>query len=185
MSNLHQVLNEGSVTNLGPIQVTSVYPMKPGDKSLFVLVQDGSGKGALKIWGPAAHCGIQNGQSITVNAAGPKGSIKTSVWNNKTSIDCNDCEITIVGTMGGAPQGQAAPQGRYAQEEQRSPQPSFQGGLSLDDKVEATARQAARWTSIYVDDLVVNGGFSRDEAIMLAQGSAGGFPLFWFGEKGI
>ena len=45
-------------------------------------------------------------------------------------------------------------------------------------------RRAARATSIYIDELVVNQGFTRDEAIMLAQGAGGLYPLWWFGEKG-
>jgi hypothetical protein len=45
-------------------------------------------------------------------------------------------------------------------------------------------KRVAESTKLYVDHLV-EAGFSKEEAIMLAQGSSGAYPLWWFGEKGL
>lgn len=191
MASIHQALNEGSVVALNNVKVTRVFPMKPGDKSLFLFIEDSSSKSALKIWGPASHCGVQEGQTISISASGPKGRIEKKEWNGKVSIDCNDCKVSIQG--GGSYEAvQPAPpqEGRYA-----SPAPtgggyaatpsSPTGGVNAGDLLPATMKRAALATHLYVDELVVNHGFTRDEACMLAQGAGGWFPIWWFGEKGL
>lgn len=95
MANIHTILAEGSAIQLGPVTVTKAYPRKPGDKNRFVLIEDSSGKGALKIWGAAANTELAEGQVITLVGTGPKGGVKTSEWQGKTSIDANDCRLEL------------------------------------------------------------------------------------------
>jgi hypothetical protein len=183
--NIHSVLQEGQAVQLGPVKVEKTYPRKPGDKNRFVLISDGSGKGALKIWGPAANTELQEGQMITLVGSGPRGGVKTTEFNGKTSIDANDCRIEIAGQANSgqsshAPEGHSEPSHGYSAPQ---PQPARPSGSA--PSLEAIAKQAARTTALYIDELVVNHGFSKDEAIMLAQGSHTIAPLWWFGEKGM
>ena len=177
MANIHQVLSEGSAIQLGPVTVSKAYPRKPGDKNRFVLIRDDSGQGALKIWGPAANTELVDGQTIILVGQGPKGGLKTSEYNNKVSIDANECRIEFPGDR--LQTAQAAPQQAHvAPAAHVSPQ-------NLDAKLDAVARQCGRFCRTFIDELVVNQGFSRDEAIQLAQNAPSWFPLYWFGEKGI
>jgi len=171
--NLHTIQSQGEGPSLGPITVKRLFPFKPGDKSLFLIASDATGECAVKIWGAGAHCGVQEGQVITLTGAGPKGGLKTNEYNGKVSINANDCRVDIQGSNP-APQTQAAPQPAASQHAD-----------PLDDKLPSVMKRCARATSLYIDEMVVNHGFSRDEAIMLAQNCPAWYSLWWFGEKGV
>jgi hypothetical protein len=182
MATIHSVLQEGSAVQLGPVKVEKTYPRKPGDKNRFLLISDSSGKGALKIWGAAANTELQEGQTITLIGSGPRGGLKTTEFNGKTSIDANDCRLEFSGGQQqayNAPESHQEPSRGYSAPQSQPARPSGSA-----PSLEAIAKQAARMTSFYIDELVVNHGFSKDEAIMLAQGSHSIAPLWWFGEKG-
>lgn len=183
-------LSQGNAIQLGPVTVKKVFDMKPGDKQRFLIVTDPSGEGALKIWGAAANTKLFVGQSFTLIGAGPKGGIKAQeypVGSGKWSLNANDCRLEIDGQApGGHTDHQNAPQGRVEHVGYNEPTPFRQEATGPSgDKLEATMKRAAKATALYIDELVVNHGFSKDEAIMLAQGSHSVFPLFWFGEKGL
>ena len=184
---INTILSQGNAIQLGPVTVEKTYPRKPGDKNRFLLISDASGKGALKIWGAAANTELTEGMRITLVGFGPKGGLKTSEYNGKVSIDGNDVRLEIEGQApGGHTDHQNAPQGRVEHVGYNEPAPFRQEATGPSgDKLEATMQRAAKATAIYIDELVVNHGFSKDEAIMLAQGSHSVFPLFWFGEKGL
>lgn len=191
MSNIHSVLAEGSAIQLGPVTVSKTYPRKPGDKNRFVLIEDSSGKGALKIWGAAANTELVEGQVITLVGTGPKGGLKTSEYNGRVSIDANDCRLELAGQA--PPQGHAHPQA-YA-----TPQASVEpvgydeprGALQAPhaapggDKLPDVMKRCALATRLYIDELTINQGFTNDEAILLAQNAPAYMPLWWFGEKGM
>lgn len=174
--NIHQILQEGSAVQLGPVEVTKTYNKNPGDKNRFLLIKDASGQGALKIWGAAANTNVNAGDIITLVGSGPKGGLKTSEYNGKTSIDANDCRLEF---GNGHRSETQAPQ-HHAPAAQSGPAPS--GGP---DKLPAVMARCAEATRLYIDELVINQGFSKDEAIMLAQGVHSAHPLWWFGEKGL
>lgn len=177
MSAIHTMLSQGSGVQLGPVTIDKVYPFTPGGKNIFMLISDASGKGALKIWGAAANGSYQPGQQITLVGTGPKGGLKVSEYQGKTSIDANDCRVEFGGGGGSVEAAQPAPAGYQPRQ---APAPSVTSGKGT---IEDVAKQAARGTALYIDELVVNHGFSRDEAIMLAQGAHTMFPIYWGGEK--
>lgn len=176
--NIHSIQNEGRGISLGPVTITKLFPIKPGDKSAYMGVSDPSGSANLKVWGAAAHSAFFEGASITLIGTGPKGNITNKEWpegSGKWALNASDCRVE--GLSGGS----AAPV-------QESPQAAYQqrsAPIIGGDKLEAVMSQCAKATSCYVENLVVNHGFSKDEAIMLAQNAPSWFPLFWFGEKGI
>lgn len=160
---------------LGPVEVTKAYEMKEGDKSCFVLIKDNSGTAALKIWGiPASQC-PKVGEKIRIIASGAKASIANKEWpqgSGKFTLNASGCSIE----SDAAPQGYNSPQASYEPQAHAAP-----AGV---DKLPATMKRVAEATKLYVDHLVEL-GFSKEEALMLAQGSSGAFPLWWFGEKGL
>ena len=180
--NIHQILSEGQGIQLGPIKVSKTYPFKPGDKNRFVLIEDSSGKGALKIWGAAANSDLQPGMVLTLVGTGPRGGVKTSEYNGKTSIDANDCRIEFAG---GAP----ASDGHSGTTEHvgySPPASAYQPPAATgSDKLPQVMKRCALATRLYIDELTINHGFSKDEAMMLAQNAPAWYPLMWFGEKGL
>ena len=138
MSNIHAVLSEGHAIQLGPVTVTKTYDRKPGDKNRFVLIRDESGQGALKIWGAAANTPLQENQVITLIGTAPKGGLKTSVYNDKTSIDANDCRLQIAGQES----SQASPDVQPVQYV-RAAAPPRATGTSLPSKDDQIMRQNA------------------------------------------
>lgn len=179
--NIHQAQNEGFSRKLGPVTVTKAYPMKVGDSSAFMMVEDVSGKTALKIWGlPAHQCPKQGDVIVVVADNQAKSGIKNQEYpagSGKFSLNANGCSLeTSVGTGGAEKQS--------PQESHASPSNGPTGfSVGGPDKLPATMKRAAEGTKHYVDALVES-GFSRDEALMLAQGSHSAYPLWWFGEKG-
>jgi hypothetical protein len=181
---IQTALSQGSILKLGPVTVKKTFDMKAGDKNRYVIVTDQSGEAALKIWGAAANTALNAGDSITLIGTGPKGGIKAQEWpagSGKWSLNANDCRLELGGgsrthqePLGGSEEhvGYSHPESHY------SP-PTGNSG----DKLEAVAKRAAAGTAFYIDELVVNHGFSKDEAIMLAQGAHSMFPLYWGGEK--
>lgn len=160
---------------LGPVEVTKVYDMKPEDKSAFMLIKDDSGTAALKIWALPMSQLPRVGERIRIFASGAKASIANKEWpqgSGKFTLNASGCSI----------ESDAAPSGGYSSPQQTSAHPAqaTAGGV---DKLPATMRRAATSTKLYVDALVEQ-GFSKEEALMLAQGSSGAYPLWWFGEKG-
>lgn len=180
MSNIHQVLSEGSAIQLGPVEVTRVFPKNPGAKYSFSLVKDASGSTALKIWGAASNTELQVGQQVTLVGTGPRGGVKKSEYNGKISIDANDCRLEMDEQATQQPVQQGAGYSSY--NEPREQVRAATGG-SGDDKLPMVMARCAEATRLYVDGLI-NQGFSRDEAIMLAQNAPSYMPLWWFGEKG-
>lgn len=180
--NIHSLKSQGSGVSLGPVTVAKAYPRNPGAKYSFYLISDGTDKEALKVWGK--DLSIQEGQNIILTGFGPKGGLKTSEYNGKTSIDANDCSLTIVdGAQTASQPAQEAAYQAPAQHAPSSQQAPSSGSHRA--KMESVAKSAATVTALYIDELVVNHGFSKDEAIMLSQNASGIFPLWWFGEKGI
>jgi hypothetical protein len=177
---IHQIQNEGG-SSLGPVEVTKAYEMKADDKSCFVLIKDGSGTAALKIWGiPPSQC-PKVGDRIKLFASGAKASIVNKEWpagSGKYTLNASGCSLeTDVASNGSSPQGGYSSPHRN----QTPPTSGSYGGV---DKLGATMKRVAESTKLYVDNLV-EAGFSKEEAIMLAQGSSGVYPLWWFGEKGL
>lgn len=176
--NIHQIQNEGG-SMLGPVEVTKAYDMKPDDKSAFLLIKDDSGSAALKIWGiPASQC-PKVGDRIKLFASGAKASITNKEWpagSGKFTLNASGCSIESDATTAG---NQSS--GNYSSPQPSGPQAQVAGGV---DKLPATMRRAAESTKLYIDSLVEL-GFSKEEAIMLGQGSVGAYPLWWFGEKGL
>lgn len=176
---IHQIQNEGGST-LGPVEVTKAYDMKPDDKSCFLMIKDGSGSAALKIWAlPMSQC-PKAGDKIKLFASAAKSSIMNKEWpvgSGKYTINASGCSIEF----DAAPTGGASHSGGYNSPQPSGPQTQVTGGV---DKLPTTMRRVAESTKLYVDSLI-GFGFSKEEAIMLAQGSAGAYPLWWFGEKGL
>jgi hypothetical protein len=160
---------------LGPVEVTKAYDMKPGDKSCFLLVKDDTGSAALKIWGIDASQCPKVGEKIRIIASGPKASIANKEWpvgSGKFTLNASNCSIES--DVAPLPRGYSSPQTPQA-----APPPQAYTGV---DKLPATMKRAAESTKLYVDYLVES-GFTKEEAIMLAQGSAGAYPQWWGGEK--
>jgi hypothetical protein len=177
------ILSQGNAIQLGPVTVEKTYPRKPGDKNRFLLVSDASGKGALKIWGAAANTELSEGMRITLVGFGPKGGLKTSEYNGKVSIDANDVRLEIEGQAAGAHTDH--PQAHVEAVGYDQPRIMTQTyGAPPVDKLPMVMKRAATATALYVDELVVNHGYTKDEALMLAQNAPSWFPLWWFGEKG-
>lgn len=183
---IQTALSQGSILKLGPVTVKKTFDMKAGDKNRYVIVTDQSGEAALKIWGAAANTPLNAGNVITLIGTGPKGGIKAQEWpagSGKWSLNANDCRLEL----GSGPRTHQEPSHGseehvgYSPQEYHSSAPVVHSG----DKLEAVAKRAASATALYIDELTVNHGFSKDEAIMLAQGAHGMFPLWWFGEKGL
>jgi hypothetical protein len=184
--NIHQIQQQGTGISLGPVTVKKLFPKKPGDKSLFLLISDSTGEAALKIWGPASNSPLQDGQQITVTGSGPKGGLAHKEYNGKWTINANDCSVAIAGgsTMSGV---EAAP--AYAAPAYAAPAPVAYAAPAAAapavDKLPDVMKRCAMATTLYIDELVVNHGFSKEEALMLAQNAPAWYPLMWFGEKGI
>ncbi len=164
---------------LGPVEVTKAYDMKEGDKSCFLMIKDESGSSALKIWGiPASQC-PKAGDKIRIFATGAKASIVDKEWpvgSGKYTLNASACSIESDAASGGS----APRMGGYSSPQPSVPQAQAAGGV---DKMPSTMKRVAEATKLYVDALIEQ-GFSKEEAIMLAQGSQGAYPLWWFGEKG-
>ncbi len=178
----------GSGNILGPCTVKKSFPMKPGDKSAYVIVMDATGESALKIWGPAGPAlALTEGQIITVVAQGPKGSIQNQEYNGKWALNANSVRVDVAGGASVGPvEPYVAPQAAYQAPAQSYSQPSAQapqGAPAGQDQLPLVAARAARGTALYIDELVVNHGFTKDEAMMLAVGAHSMFPLYWGGEK--
>lgn len=188
MPNVHTIKSTGSSTVLGPVTITKLWPYKPGDKSINGNFSDATGETAFKIWGALPGLGLAEGLQLKLTGVGPKGSITNKEYppaSGKWAFNASDCRCELFNPDGTPHVAQAytpPPQQAYAPQGQTG-YAAAGAGLSLEQKVEMSAKQAARWTAIYIDTLVVNHGFSKDEAIMLGQGSSGGFPLYWGGEK--
>lgn len=179
MANIHSILQQGEAIQLGPVEVTRVFPPNAGAKYSFSLIKDASGSTALKIWGAAGNTPLQVGQKITLIGSGPKGGLKVSEYQGKISIDANNCRLEF--GEGSAPAPQAAHSAPQPPSGYQAPQaPS---GPTV-DKLEPVMARCALATRLYIDELVVNHGFSKDEAIMLAQNAPAWYSLYWFGEKG-
>lgn len=183
MATIHSILQEGSAVQLGPVKVEKTYPRKPGDKNRFVLISDTSGKGALKIWGAAANTELQEGQMINLIGSGPRGGLKTTEFNGKTSIDANDCRLELASGQTfhaqqahNASEGYSEPSHSYSAPQSQPARQSGSGGIV------AVARQAAKGTVAYINALEAE-GLSRDEALMVAQGAHNMYPVYWGGEK--
>jgi hypothetical protein len=176
--NLHQIQTEGSGHRLGPVVVTKTFPSKPGDTSVFLLVKDDSGQGALKIWGCPFGQAPAVGQSISlVTDGGPKSSITNKeypVGSGKFSINASGCQILRDGAP--APSHDASPAAQ-------SNTPSF-SSIKVDQKEvdAAIGATAAGVTSAYFNSLLEH-GFTREEAIQLSAGASNLKPLYWGGEK--
>lgn len=179
------MLSQGSGVQLGPVTIDKVYPFTPGGKNIFMLISDASGKGALKIWGAAANGNYQPGQQITLVGTGPKGGLKVSEYNGKTSIDANDCRVEFGGGGGSVEAAQATPAATAGYQQRQAPAVSSVPQVSGEDKLPAVMARCAKATALYIEELVVNHGFSKDEALMLAQNAPSYMPLWWFGEKGL
>lgn len=178
---IQTILSQGAAVKLGPVTVEKTYEKKPTDKNRFLLISDASGKGALKIWGAAANTNLVTGMQITLTGTGPKGGLKTSEYNGKVSIDANDCRLDL-----GSQSSQDAPQDVVEHVGYDEPQPAPKRSYAPSgDKLPAVMSRCAKATHLYIEELVVNHGFSKDEAIMLAQNAPSWWPLFWFGEKGM
>jgi hypothetical protein len=193
MANIHSVQSEGSAIQLGPVTVSKTYEMKPGDKQRYVKVRDASGETGLKIWGPTSGTPLVEGQVITLVGMGPRGGVKNQEYpagSGKWTLNANDCRLEIGGQA--PPQGYSQPQA-YVAHQEPAPAPQTVPAYPVPqthaapsgDKLEATMKRAAQATALYIDELVVNHGFSKDEAIMLAQNAGSYWPLYWFGEKGV
>jgi hypothetical protein len=187
--NIHSILQAGAANQLGPVTVSKIYPPNPGAKNKFVLIEDSSGKGALKIWGAAMNTHFSEGQQITLVGSGPKGGLKTSEYNGKTSIDANDCRIEIGG------QNQAQPPATSYQ--QPAAQPAGQLASGNTQRVRLTSPS----DELDQRDLLILSKHSKISAKMTELLIAEGLPeevvtqgairapetyhLSWCGQKGL
>jgi len=174
--NIHQIQNEGRSQKLGPVEVKKVYPMKPGAKNAFMLIEDSSGKTALKIWGLSPSQMPAEGSSITLIG---NGSQKSGITNQeypegsgKFSLNASECSFSE-----GVGQGEP---------EQPSSNVVPQNTMTTNssDKLAQVMKRAALANHMYVEELILH-GYTKDEAIMMSQGAGNTFPLWWFGEKGL
>lgn len=170
MANIHSMLQQKSGPSLGPVKAKRVFPPNPGSKYEFLLIEDGTGSSALKVWD--GHHNFQEGQVFTITGQGPKGGLKVSEYNGKISIDANSCRVVF----------EDGPQAVEAVQNAGAPitAPVTYSG----DKQAQVAIKAAESTHNYIQALI-SLGYTRDEALMLGQGTSGMVPLWWFGEKGI
>jgi len=207
-----QLTAHADKTNIPSITVTvlKAYESKPTAKGFqcSYKVTDGTGETYMKFFTQHQMTPLAENSQVTVaSVPGKNGAltgVSVNIWNGKASINCSD-----LATINGAAQGaqmpaqqpqQAAPQPAYQapQQPQAAPQqpaqaqPAYQapaqaapqvagGGVAL-DKIVAIASKAAEGTAVLVQELQAK-GFSREEAIALASGSAGMIPVYWGGDK--
>lgn len=197
MSNLHEITTQGSGISLGPVTVTKAFPKFAGGTNVLVLVQDPSVAQpvAMKVWGAASNTVFAEGMVITFQGSGPRGKLEYKQYKDKWEINANDCNVLV----GGAPAPQQAPTQAPAQGYQSRTSAPAGGGaggsgdshpqsLSWDEmtkRMETYAQKQALFTRILVDELVVNQGFPREEALVLASGGSSGlYAQSWFLCKG-
>jgi hypothetical protein len=175
--NIHELTTQGRGEQLGPLTVKKMFDMKPGDKSLFLIASDPTGESAIKIWGASPNHGLTQGSVFSLAASGPKGSLQNREYNEKWSINASDCLIKLGGEV------PVTPTQSTSQPAQPTQTQAYSGASG--DKLPLVMKRCAEATATYVDELVINKGFTRDEAIMLAQNAPSWHSLWWFGEKGL
>lgn len=177
--NIHEVNSQGQAERIGPFKVNKSYGVKgTGDKSNhFILIEDLSGKGAMKIWGQAGGL-LHEGKVYTLTASGQGGSIKVEENQGKTLIVCNGCSVHEDGA--GAPAAAPAAQASTA-----APQ-SFQKPPETPNTPEQTTRMLARMVQIILEtrNMLIASGLTEDEASRIAAHAPQNVALWWFGQKG-
>lgn len=176
--------------SLGPVTVTRIWAAQgSGAKAnRFMLIEDPSGKGALKIWGPAASTAIAEGDSLVLTAQGPQGSLQNQEYQQKWSINANSCRVAVNGAA--PPAGQSSGGGQAAPPQQRQ-QPQGGGGGSQQQPpppngtgitTEEICSRSAQLASTMLRECEAIGlppEISNQLAINAPQTGA----LWWFGQK--
>lgn len=177
--NIHEVNSQGQAERIGPFKVNKSYGVKgTGDKSNhFILIEDLSGKGAMKIWGQAGGL-LHEGKVYTLTASGQGGSIKVEENQGKSLIVCNGCSVHEDGA--GAPASAPA-----AQEPTVAPQ-IFQKPPETPNTPGQTTVMLARMAQISAEyrNMLIACGFPEDKAIDIAGKAPEYCALWWFGQKG-
>jgi hypothetical protein len=182
MATIHSTQSEGRSHVLGPVTITKLWPKKQGQIYLSGSIKDASGQSPFKIWGALANRNFQEGEVVTFVGEGPKGGITNKEYpegSGKFSLNISDCRAEGPVSASEAHSGRQETTSYQAHPE-RAFSPSSGG-----DKLPDVMKRCAQATRLYIDELVVNQGFTKDEAIMLAQNAPAWYPLMWFGEKGM
>lgn len=177
--NIHETISQQSAERLGPFKVNKSYGIKGSGatQNVFLLVEDSSGKSALKVWGPAATL-LQEGGVYTLTAAGGSSSIKVETNQGKQLINCNGCSVHEDGSGAvSSPPAAQAPQ---------TAAPSFQKPAETPNTPEQTTKMLARMAQISAEyrNMLVACGFPEDKAIDIAGRAPEFVAIWWFGQKG-
>jgi len=183
MSNILQILTEGSGIVLNDIIVIKDYGFKSGATAHRAIhVKDSSGSTFVKLWGDQHTTPFNPDEVFTVQAVG-KGAIAVSEYNGKKSLNCNDCTVVRSGNQPPAQENypnRESVASTQAPSNQVSQSPS--GALTPEQLADA---QVAHWARIYkrVSPVILGEGGTKSDAFQAANSMTGTASDWWFGEK--
>jgi|TARA_R110002110_G_scaffold84410_2_gene219344 hypothetical protein len=179
---IQQILSEGSGIVLTQVEVIKDYGQKQGQTPhRAVHVKDSSGSTMLKFWGASSNQGFSPGQKFSVQAVGSEGSINTSEYNGKFSLNCNNCEV-VLGDGSAQPPAAAPPQAAQppAQPSPAIQQSASQSVLTADQLADA---QTAHFARIYKRIQSIDPSADAASVYAAAATMTGSCPQWFFGEK--
>lgn len=172
--NIHEVTSQGHAERIGPFKVNKSWGVKgDGEKSnLFILIEDQSGKGAMKVWGQAGHL-LKEGSLYTLTASGPRSSIKLEENQGKSLIVCNGCSVHEGDAVASCSQPEVSAPTIQPQAAQEANTP------------ERTRKMLARMAQITMEyhNFLLAVGFSPTDALEISKTGVHNVALWWFGDK--